>query len=135
MPEPIAHAAAAWVLRCDRGLTAAEQDEFSQWLASDTRHGVQLARHRRHWNRLETLAQWRSEHSARLNPDLLAPPRRRMQRFLPIALAASPAVAVVFFVSKPNQTKPARVQHGTAATASTSAAVTQRTLRTGPSSN
>ena len=33
VPEPIAHAAAAWVLRCDRGLTAAEQDEFSQWLA------------------------------------------------------------------------------------------------------
>ena len=77
VPEAIAQAAAAWVLRCDRGLTAAEQDEFSDWLASDPRHGEQLARHRRHWQRLEVLAQWRPEHSVRPNADLLAPPGAR----------------------------------------------------------
>ena len=36
-PDPVAQAAAAWMLRHDRGLTAAEQDEFSQWLAADPR--------------------------------------------------------------------------------------------------
>lgn len=99
VPEAIAQAAAAWVLRCDRGLTAAEQDEFSDWLASDPRHGEQLARHRRHWQRLEALAQWRPEHSARPNADLLAPPRVRWSRYWPAAmgLAAAAAVAVVFW--------------------------------------
>lgn len=99
VPEAIAQAAAAWVLRCDRGLTAAEQDEFSDWLASDPRHGEQLVRHRRHWQRLEVLAQWRPEHSARPNADLLAPPRARWSRHWPAAvgLAAAAAVAIVLW--------------------------------------
>lgn len=100
VPESIAREAAEWVLRCDRGLTAAEQDDFSHWLASDPRHGAQLARHRRHWQRLDQLAQWLPEHSARPNPDLLAPPlRRRLVRFVPVslALAAAATLAVVFF--------------------------------------
>ena len=37
-PAAIAREAARWVLRRDRGLTASEQDEFSQWLATDPRH-------------------------------------------------------------------------------------------------
>lgn len=99
VPEAIAQAAAAWVLRCDRGLTAAEQDEFSDWLAGDPRHGEQLARHRRQWQRLEALAQWRPEHSVRPNADLLAPPRARWSRYWPAAvgLAAAAAVAVVLW--------------------------------------
>lgn len=99
VPEAIAQAAAAWVLRCDRGLTAAEQDQFSDWLAGDPRHGEQLARHRRHWQRLAALAQWRPEHSARPNADLLAPPRARWSRYWPAAvgLAAAAAVAVVLW--------------------------------------
>lgn len=100
--ERAAHEAAAWVLRSDRGLTAAEQDAFSQWLAADPRHGAELARHRRHWRRLELLADWRPEHSARPNPDLLAPPRRGWVRFWPAAagLAAAAAVAMLFFVAE-----------------------------------
>lgn len=90
--------AAAWVLRCDRGLTAAEQDAFSHWLAADPRHGEQLARHRRHWQRLAPLAQWRPEHSARPNPDLLAPPAPRRFALRPaaftLAFAAAAAIAV-----------------------------------------
>ena len=34
-------AAAEWLTKHDRGLTAAEQDEFFQWLAADPRrHGA-----------------------------------------------------------------------------------------------
>lgn len=102
VPESIAHEAAEWVLRSDRGLTATEQDELSQWLAADPRHGAQLARHRQHWGRLDQLAQWLPEHSARPNPDLLAPPlRRRVVRFVSVAvtLAAAAAIAVAFFWS------------------------------------
>jgi transmembrane sensor len=99
VPEAIAQAAAAWVLRCDRGLTAAEQDQFSDWLAGDPRHGEQLARHRRQWQRLAALAQWRPEHSVRPNADLLAPPQARWSRYWPAAvgLAAAAAVALVLW--------------------------------------
>jgi transmembrane sensor len=100
--DRIAHEAAAWVLRCDRGLTPAEQDAFSDWLAADPRHGAQLARHRQHWGRLDGLAQWQPEHSGEPNPDLLAPPPSRLLRFVPIAvtLAAAAAVAALLFHSR-----------------------------------
>ena len=34
-----ADVAAAWVMRQDRGLSPAEQDEFLQWLAADPCNG------------------------------------------------------------------------------------------------
>ncbi len=130
--EAIADTAAAWVLRCDRGLTAIEQDEFSQWLASDPRHGEQLARHRRHWNRLETLAVWRPEHSARPNPDLLAPPRSRAVRWLPaiVALAAAAAFAIAFLRPDDVGVKPPSAPVATERAAAV-ATVTQRVLDDG----
>jgi transmembrane sensor len=109
-PEPtrpgdaVEQQAAAWVLRCDRGLTPAEQDEFSAWLAAHPRHGAQLARHRRHWRRLDALAEWRPEHAASPNPDLLAPPlRARLRRWVPavvtLAGAAAAALAIMLWRS------------------------------------
>lgn len=71
--DPVEHAAAGWVLRCDRGLTPAEQDSYLSWVAADPRHTAALARQRRNWARLDLLAQWRPEHAPRLNRDLLAP--------------------------------------------------------------
>ena len=107
--EQIEQQAAAWVLRCDRGLTPAEQDDLSQWLATDPRHRAQLARHRKHWQRLDNLVQWRPEYSAQPNPDLLAPPQRhRLRWFLPVSLslATAASVALAFFVWKPTASKP-----------------------------
>lgn len=109
----MADEAAAWVLRCDRGLSAAEQDEFSVWLAADPRHGAQLARHRRHWQRLDGLARWRPEHGERPNPDLLAPPRAI--RF-PIwarwamPLAAAAALALAYISGTADRPQPAAVR-------------------------
>lgn len=104
--DRIEHEGAAWVLRCDRGLTPAEQDAFSEWLAADPRHGAQLARHRRHWGRLDNLARWLPEHSEQPNPDLLAPTPRRLLRFVPVALAAAAAIAAFLFVSKSREPVP-----------------------------
>ncbi len=88
--------AAAWILRTDRGLSAAEQDALSQWLAADRRHGACLARHRRNWDRLDALALWGPEHGPLPNPDLLAPPsRRRPAKILAFGLAAAAAAAAV----------------------------------------
>lgn len=103
------HAAAGWVLRCDRGLTAAEQDELSEWLAADPRHGPALARHRKLWRRLDLLTDWRPEHGSGPNPDLLAPPAPRRSRLLPFVAAAAlaAAAAVVVFVRWGDQVAPA----------------------------
>jgi transmembrane sensor len=128
--DAVAHAAAAWVLRHDRGLTAAEQDDFLQWLASDPRHSVQLARHRKNWQRLECLARWRPEHSARPNPDLLAPPPNRVRRFVPmLALAAAAGVALVLVWPQPVE-RPTALRAGSAALVQ-AVPVTQRTLEDG----
>lgn len=104
--ERVAREAAAWVLRGDRGLTAPEQDEFSAWLARDPRHGAELARHRRHWQRLDALAAWMPEHSTQPNPDLLAPPLRRLRRaaLVLVPLAAAAGLALALWLPQPAST-------------------------------
>ena len=87
-------ASADWLVRRDRGLTAAEQDDFLQWLAADPRHGDWFALHRGTVADFTALAQWRPEHSEEPNPDLLAPPRRRIRWLMPTALAAAAAIAL-----------------------------------------
>lgn len=89
-------AAADWLARCDRGLSAAEQDEFLQWLAADPRHGEWLALHRTVVADFAALADWRPEHSEEPNPDLLAPQRRRLRWFRPFWLAAAAAIVIGF---------------------------------------
>jgi transmembrane sensor len=109
-PASLEEQAAAWVLRQDRGLTAVEQDEFFQWLALDARHGEALARHRQNWERLNLLGQWRPEHSARPNRDLLAPPpTARPVLIFPrwmLAAAAALIVTTAIFVAWPRSAAP-----------------------------
>lgn len=97
--ERIDHEAAHWVLRLDRGLNAAEQDEYSSWLAADPRHGAGLARHKANWSRLDRLPQWLPEHSPLPNPDLLAPPasRKIIPWLLPLAAAAALALSAAIW--------------------------------------
>ena len=92
--ERRSEAAADWLVRRDRGLTAAEQDEFLQWLATDPRHGEWFALHRHTVGDFSALARWGPEHSEEPNPDLLAPPRRRIHWLAPVTLAAAAAIAV-----------------------------------------
>jgi transmembrane sensor len=105
----VEEAASLWVVRGERGLTASEQDEFLQWLAADPGHGRELGRQRRNWDRLRLLADWRPEHSPCPNRDLLAPPMRRVRRWIgagrrrlaPLALAAAAAVGWGAFLATP----------------------------------
>lgn len=129
MPGRIEQQAAAWILAADRGLTPAEQDAFSAWLAADPRHGEEFARHKRHWRRLDGLAEWRPEHGARPNPDLLAPPlRRRVVRFVPwMTVLAAAAAIVLSFTFWSREIPPA----GAATQAAMPASPNQRVLEDG----
>ena len=91
-----ARAAADWLVRRDRGLTAAEQDEFLQWLAAEPCHGEWLALHRGTVADFTALAQWCPEHSEEPNPDLLAPARPVNRWRTPVILAAAAGLAVAF---------------------------------------
>jgi transmembrane sensor len=91
-------AAADWLVRRDRGLTPAEQDEFFQWLAADARHGEWFARHDQTWNKLDGLTQWRPEHSTEPNPDLLAPSRKPSSGRSLLPLAAAAAIVLGAFI-------------------------------------
>jgi transmembrane sensor len=100
--EKIEEQTSIWVFRHDRGLTAAEQDDFLQWLAEDSRHGECFASQRQDWERLDVLAEWRPEFSAHPNPDLLAPPAQRRRWLWPaISLAAAASIALGVFLVHP----------------------------------
>src|SRR5688572_16846377 len=87
-------AAAEWLVRHDRGLSAEQQDAFLQWLAVSPAHRESFQRHRRMWGDFNALAQWRPEHSGAPNPDLLAEPRRsRALRWVAPILAMAAVVA------------------------------------------
>lgn len=95
--EDIQQAASAWLARRDRGLTAAEQDAYLEWLRADPAHGQALKQQERVWSVLDHLEQWRPAHSTAPNPDLLAPPRSRRPYWLAatgLALAAALAVLI-----------------------------------------
>jgi len=98
--EIVAATAAAWLARRDRKLTAAEQDDYLQWLAADPRHAQAIARLEKAWGALDALAQWRPEHSTRPNPDLLAAPHRRGRIYwLSTAMFAAVAALVLAAVT------------------------------------
>ena len=106
-PRTPAEQAADWLIRYDRGLAAAEQDEFHAWLAADPSHGETFARERATWRELDLLAEWRPEHGAEPNPDLLARPRRALRReiFWLAPLAAAACLALVWLA--PSRLAPA----------------------------
>jgi len=102
-PE-IERAAANWTLRIDRGLSAEEQDAYSQWLAEDPRHRDAIAVYRWGWDEFDRLAGLQTTHHAQIDPDLLAPGNRFARRsrlikglFAAIPLAASIAIMVMVF--------------------------------------
>jgi transmembrane sensor len=97
----IEDAAADWLLRHDRGLTAREQDEFLQWLAAGPAHRESFTRHREMWSDFDALSDWRPHYSAEPNADLFARPRRRsfIRRIVPAALALAAVVAILASIS------------------------------------
>ena len=104
-PE-IEREAADWAIRMDRGLTAQEQDVYSDWLAADDRHKEAMAVYRWGWDEFDRLAGLQTTQHAQIDPDLLAPGNRFARKsavikilFGAVPLAAALAVAAILFVS------------------------------------
>jgi transmembrane sensor len=94
-PEPSAGSAAAqWLARRDRGLTAREQDAYLQWLQETPANGAEIKRLEEAWSRLDKLQHWHPAHSSKPNPDLLAPSNRR-KWIWPSVFAAAAALTFV----------------------------------------
>ena len=99
-----ADVAASWVMRHDRGLSPAEQDEFLQWLAADPCNGEAMARHRRAWENFDRLAGLHASVPAVPDPDLLAPrtrarPQRALRRLVWLALPLAAAATILLVVA------------------------------------
>ncbi len=98
----IGREAAAWLVKQDRGLRPAEQDEFLQWLAQDPRHRSWLQHANATWGRFDRIPDWRPEHGSKPNPDVLAPGvdapgiATRLRRWGYVAVAAGLVVATVW---------------------------------------
>jgi transmembrane sensor len=104
LDDAIESAAAEWLVRHDRGLTPAQQDEFLSWLTASAAHRESFERHRSMWGDFNALAQWRSEHGTVPNPDLLARHRRPSPwRWAAPALLAAAVVALLLVWSSPNR--------------------------------
>lgn len=104
-PE-IEREAANWTLRLDRGLTAEEQDVYSQWVAEDASHREVIAMYRWGWDEFDRLAGLQATQNAQVDPDLLAPGNRFARKsrvlkvlFTVLPLAASVAIVAILFWS------------------------------------
>jgi transmembrane sensor len=93
--QVIADHAAKWLARRDRGLTAAEQDEYIQWLTADPRHAEALTRHAAAFERMMKLYEWQPGQSSEPNPDLFAPPQKPRWRVLSFAALAAAAALTI----------------------------------------
>ncbi len=109
LPSPSAAveaAAAQGLARHDRGLSEAEQTAYGAWLQEDAGHAIAVARLERTWEALDRLAVDPAFQASPPNPDLLAPPRRRVTWLWVPLLAAAAAIAFVFFPAAPKPVAP-----------------------------
>lgn len=108
--SPVEKAAADWTLRIDRGLTAEEQDEYTEWLARDPSHREAMAVCEWGWDEFDRLAGLQTTRHAQVDPDLLAPgnefapethAKRNWIRWL-VAVPIAAALALTVYLSWPN---------------------------------
>ena len=128
--------AAAWVVREERGLTAAEQDARSNWLASDPRHGEILRERRWAWREFDRIAGLPATLTPAPDPDLLAPrsarPKGHSPRWQVVAWAsAAAAAAILLWVAVAPRTVPSGQLAPSRLSTALAAPCEQRTLEDG----
>ena len=135
--DSIHREASHWIMRRDRGLTPAEQDELSLWLAADARHGRIFAEHGWGWEELDRLTGLQTSLGAVPDPDLFAPRGRaeasawrRFGWWAPLTLAAAAAFVVFIQLRRPGGGVPAGMDRPASASANL-ASIERRVLEDG----
>ena len=93
--DTIRATAAGWIVRRDRGLSAAESVEFELWLAADSRHAAAMQRANFAWAMLDRLPE------SAAAPVLAAATRRRAfwrKAFVGASLTAAAAMIVILLL-------------------------------------
>jgi transmembrane sensor len=99
--------AAQWLAQRDRGLTAAEQDAYLQWMREDPRHAALIARHEATLRRMRLLADWQPTLGSEPNPDLFARPSGRRRWRAPAFAAAAAVLAGIVCWREAARSRPA----------------------------
>ncbi len=110
--------ASEWVIRNERGLTAAEQDQFNEWLTSKPAHRQIYHNFSKGWSDLDRLAGLQTSYTAPIDPGLLAERSKRPRR-KPIVLfkrtikyslpLAACLLLVLVFISQKQQPESIRI--------------------------
>ena len=129
--------AAAWVVRKERGLTAAEQDALSHWLAADPSHGEILRERRWAWREFDRIAGLPATLTPAPDPDLLAPRAARSKGSSPrwrvfawVSAAAAAATILLWVAEAPRKVPSGQLAPSRLSTA-LAAPCEQRTLEDG----
>ncbi len=93
--DQIAEQASKWVWKVDQGLTAAEQDEFMDWMGASPRHGEIYRELGKQFKEFDELIDWQPIHGANPNPDLFAPAGEKVTRIYPMLSGIAALIAVV----------------------------------------
>jgi transmembrane sensor len=129
--------AAAWVVREERGLTAAEQDALSHWLAADPSHGEILRERRWAWREFDRIAGLPATLTPAPDPDLLAPRAARSKGYSPRwrvfawVSAAAAAATILLWVAVAPRTVPSGQLAPSRLSTALAAPCEQRTLEDG----
>lgn len=91
----VEHEAAEWIARRYQGLSPAQEAEFERWLRADSRHAAVFHELEEVWRELDRVRLSAVGRIGPPDPDVLAPPRRRFRRFVPL-LAAAAALAIAW---------------------------------------
>ena len=136
-PRAIEREAAAWVVREERGLTPAEQDALSHWLAADPSHGEILRELRWTWREFDRIAGLPTTLTPAPDPDLLAPRSARPKgcsprwRVVAWASAAAAAATLLLWVAETPRTAPSGQLAAPRLSTALAAPCEQRTLEDG----
>lgn len=96
--------AAQWIVRRDRGLSAAEQAAFQTWLAADPRHAAAVARSERMWRTLDRVPAEFTQPAPTRPAAVKLAPLARMPAWRWAAAATALAAAAAFaFIFRPGQ--------------------------------
>ncbi len=93
-----AEQASLWLARRDRGLSAAEQDDYLRWLQASPEHAAAVAQQAAALERMMRLYEWQPSHTAEPNPALFAPAaasRRPWRLAAAVGLAAALVAGVL----------------------------------------